>query len=164
MIAARAQERSGQVRREHLGPVVEREVGDPRSAGVGAGVVHQDRHRTEHLLRPREQTLDLRLDADVGLRDDGSPADLLNLTPRLLGGVFVTEVIDDDRGAFARERDGARAADTGPGAGDEGDAPGELRRDVTDGVCMTHDHFLLLDGIPCYAGRHTVVSSYKGVE
>jgi len=135
-----------------------------RPAGVGAGVVHQQRHRPKGLFRPREQTLDLRLDADVGLRDDGSPADLLNLTPRLLGGVFVTEVIDDDRGAFARERDGARAADTGPGTGDEGDAPGELRRDVTDGGRVIHDHFLLLVGIPRYAGRHTVVSAYKGVE
>jgi len=141
--APRAQERPGQVGRDHFGPVVEREVGDPRPAGVGAGVVHQDRHRPERLLRPREQTLDLLLDADVGPHDDGGPASLRNLTPRLLGVVFVDKVIDGDRGAFARESDGARAADAGPGAGDEGDVPGELRRGVMDRDCIAHDHVLI---------------------
>jgi hypothetical protein len=119
-----AQEHAAQVDAEDPVPLGLGEVGQWLGVLLDAGVVERDVEVPERLDGLVECRLDLVGRGDVAAHGEGASAGLVDQPSRFVV-VLLGHVGDDHAGALAGERECRGAADTGRGAGDEGDLAGE---------------------------------------
>ncbi|MNJ72440.1 hypothetical protein D3C81_1701960 [compost metagenome] len=88
-------------------------------------VGQQNIQRTEGIDGRREQTLNLVFLGDISANGDGLPTVSNDLPGQCFGRFCLTVVVDDHCRAGSGQGFGARVADAGAGAGDQGCLSGE---------------------------------------
>ena len=128
-------ERRGQVRLQHLAPLLDRHLRDRRERLEAAGERHQQVDRAEPVLDRAPGLVDLLGRAAVGGQRDRLGAVRPQLGRKLLGGL---EAARDDRhlDAVPREQAAGRGADPLRAAADERRLPGEIRVDRRPAVAL----------------------------